>query len=344
MKQILHSFQTMLAVAALLCTSLQVNAVVFATGDCGAEGSNCKWYIESAEKGINQLRISGTGRMADYAHLYDSPWFYAQPINAGYFRTDYVTRIVVEEGVTHIGSRAFCDFERVTKITLPNTVESIGEYAFYRNIALETLALPSSTHLTYVGGTPVTDCKLLSTITGADVIDNGWYTYPATELIAYPAASYAYSYTVADGCRLIRMLAFDYSQLYQVTFPASLEELGWAAFYQAANLTDIYAHPLTAPTYNTFIILIPEGFTKTMADINLHIHKEAYDSYYSTTKWSEMNIIQDLESDSEEDGIEEIMDTNPSSATTRKVFDPETDNVYIIRDGKLFNLQGVQVK
>ncbi|MBR1426616.1 MAG: leucine-rich repeat protein [Paludibacteraceae bacterium] len=305
MKQILHSFQTMLAVAALLCTSLQVNAVVFATGDCGAEGSNCKWYIES-EKGINQLRISGTGRMADYAHLDDSPWFYAQPINAGYFRTDYVTRIVVEEGVTHIGSRAFCDFERVTKITLPNTVESIGDLTFYRNPALETLTLPSSTHLTSVGAAPITGCPLLSTITGADVIDNGWYTYPATELIAYPAASDAYSYTILDGCRLIRQQAFNFSRLYEVTLPASVEMVKWAVFDEPVNLTDIYAHPLTSPTYVLDIILFPVNSTKTAADINLHIHKAAYDSYYSTTKWSEMNIIQDLDSNSEQEGVEQV--------------------------------------
>ena len=340
MKQILHSFQTMLAVAALLCTSLQVNAVVFATGDCGAEGSNCKWYIES-EKGINQLRISGTGRMADYAHLDDSPWFYAQPINTGYFRTDYVTRIVVEEGVTHIGSCAFCDFKKVTKITLPNTVESIGEYAFYRNIALETLALPSSTHLTYVGGEPVTDCKLLSTITGADVIGNGWYTYPATELIAYPPASDASSYTVEDGCRLIRQQAFNYSQLYEVTLPASLEEVEWSFFYQPANLTDIYAHPLTAPTYNTFIILIPEGSTKTMADINLHIHKEAYASYNSTD-WSEMNIIQDLDSNSEQEGVEQVQ-RGPSGQYkgTKEL----RNGVLVIRVGdKEYNAQGAVIR
>ena len=328
MKQILHSFRMMLALAAMLCVSVQASAVVFASGDCGANGSNCKWYIERGTDNVYQLRISGTGRMADYSQLYIAPWYEARPTNGEYFYKAYITRIVVEEGVTHIGEKAFAMITKLTTVTLSNTVTSIGQHAFYGNPALQTLNLPSTTHLSVVGIEVVSDCPALTTITGADVIDNGWYTYPATELIAYPGASYAYSYTVADGCRLIRMRAFDYSQLYQVTLPASLEELGWAAFYQAANLTDIYAHPLTAPTYTTYIVTFLDGSTKTDSDINLHIHNAAYASYSDTNlKWSDMNIVRDLDPDFEGD----------CGANATYSFDPTTGTLTISGTGEMWD-------
>ncbi|MBQ7716209.1 MAG: leucine-rich repeat domain-containing protein [Prevotella sp.] len=43
-------------------------------------------------------------------------------------------------------------------------------------------------------------------------------------------------------------------------------------------------------------------------------------------------------------GLEEIMSGNTASAAARKVFDPETGNVYILRDGKVYNLQGIEIR
>ena len=76
-----------------------------------------------------------------------------------------------------------------------------------------------------------------------------------------------------------------------------------------------------------------------MADINLHIHKEAYDSYNSTTKWSEMNIIQDLESDSEEEGVEQVQRDKVQSTKELR------NGVLVIRVGdKEYNAQGAVIR
>ena len=299
MKQILHSFRTMLAIAALLAVSLNVQAATIASGNCGANGgSNCQWSIELLTGNVYQLRISGTGRMGDYNYMPQTnlaPWFNYQVQGDNLYMRERITSIVVEEGVTYVGKLAFSDFSKVTTITLPNSLSAIGDDAIYRNPALLTVNLPATSHLVSVGKTPVSECPALRTFTGADVINKGWYTYPASELIAFPAAG-AYSYTVADGCQLIRSLAFDHSQLYEVTLPASLEEIGVCIFDQAANLTDIYAHPLTAPVCNSEIVTFSDP-TKTSADINLHIHNSAYASYSSTdaSRWRAMNIVMDMD-------------------------------------------------
>lgn len=55
------------------------------------------------------------------------------------------TKIVVEEGVTTIGNRAFEMFYELETVILPNTIVSIGERAFQYCDALETISIPSST-------------------------------------------------------------------------------------------------------------------------------------------------------------------------------------------------------
>ena len=43
-----------------------------------------------------------------------------------------VTEVVIPDGVTEIGDRAFYECESLTSITLPDGVTEIGKYAFLR--------------------------------------------------------------------------------------------------------------------------------------------------------------------------------------------------------------------
>lgn len=43
---------------------------------------------------------------------------------------DFVTKIIVEEGITHIGTYALAMYQDVTSVTLPSSLKSIGEYGF----------------------------------------------------------------------------------------------------------------------------------------------------------------------------------------------------------------------
>lgn len=70
------------------------------------------------------LTISGEGRMFDYPSPADDvPW---EPFE------EETKTIVIEEGVTHIGSYAFSDgYNNVTKLIMPESVTSVGMYAFW---------------------------------------------------------------------------------------------------------------------------------------------------------------------------------------------------------------------
>lgn len=83
----------------------------------GACGENLTWTVEDGT-----ITITGTGAMKDYDG-------YA---NLSPFRdlTD-ITKVVISEGVTSIGSQAFSGCKNLKSIELPKGLTSIGNYAFY---------------------------------------------------------------------------------------------------------------------------------------------------------------------------------------------------------------------
>ena len=100
---------------------------VITSGKCG---DNLTWKLDV----YNTLTISGTGAMYDYDSYTNVPW--------NSYR-DLIKRIVVEDGVTTIGKFAF-HYIKVSHFKLPETLVSIGEYAFSGNSYLGDIELPES--------------------------------------------------------------------------------------------------------------------------------------------------------------------------------------------------------
>lgn len=91
----------------------------------GTCGPNLSWSISGVT-----LTITGTGAMDDYGTGNNSwmPWIdsFGQIVN-----------VSLPEGLTRIGDMAFYSAERLTKVTIPSSVESIGEAAFSGSVINE---------------------------------------------------------------------------------------------------------------------------------------------------------------------------------------------------------------
>lgn len=77
------------------------------------------------------LVISGKGDMCDYVER--APW-----------SDESITHIIIEEGVTGIGSRAFSDCIGLKLVDIANSVTKIGRGAFCNCTALQSVQLPES--------------------------------------------------------------------------------------------------------------------------------------------------------------------------------------------------------
>ena len=98
---------------------------IIASGECGAQGDNLTWQLECD----SILTISGTGEMADLSD--GQLWFDVR---------DKIKTIVINEGVTSIGTNAFLDCTNLTKVTcLALTPPTISSNPFSRQ---DTLCVP----------------------------------------------------------------------------------------------------------------------------------------------------------------------------------------------------------
>ena len=127
------------------------------SGTCGAEGdgSNLTWTLDS--EGL--LTIGGTGAMKDYSDVYYNcaPWKYRE-----------IKKVVIDNGVTSIGSYAFYDCDYLASVIIPNSVTCIGNGTFYDCTSLASVTIPNS--VTSIGDDAFRACRSLASITIPDSV------------------------------------------------------------------------------------------------------------------------------------------------------------------------------
>ncbi len=181
-------------------------ADVVASGNCGDNGGNVKWTLDSD----GTLTISGTGNMADYEGYPDVPW-------ADY--TSDVKKLIIEDGVTSISDHTAYGCFYATSISIGKDVKSIGpiKSTFY--------------------------CRELETITVSEdneyykSVDNVLFSKDGKELLKVACKAFSGTYNVPDGVVKINEKAFDICKnIEKVVLSDSVEEIGDWAFYQCQSL------------------------------------------------------------------------------------------------------------
>ncbi len=100
--------------------------IIIASGTCG---DNLTWVLD----GDGVLTIKGTGKMTEWVQGKNVPWY------------DYrasIKSVVIEAGVTSIGSLAFNGYSSITSVTIPAGIPNIGSYAFYGCTGLKSITIP----------------------------------------------------------------------------------------------------------------------------------------------------------------------------------------------------------
>ncbi len=119
---------------------------VATSGSCG---TNATWSFDSA---TGTLTISGTGKMENYSSVSNQPW---------YPHADSITKIVVQKGVTTLGTMAFQNLTKVTEVSLPEGLLTIGQQSL-KNTSITQLTIPESvTTINYQG---IGSCTKLTTL------------------------------------------------------------------------------------------------------------------------------------------------------------------------------------
>ena len=133
--------------------------------------------------------------------------------------------------VTRIAAHGFSGYPTMTSITIPNSITSIGNFAFYLCRGLISVNIPES--VISIGDGAFEDCGLTSIIIPESVISIGDYAFRNCTSLT--------SVTIQEGVTMIGLgMFFGCTSLTSVDIPNSVTTIGEAAFILCTSLTSIY--------------------------------------------------------------------------------------------------------
>ena len=200
----------------------------------GTCGENLTWKIED---GV--LTISGTGAMTGYPPS-QSPWAAAK-----------IRSVVIESGVTSIGSHAFSDCSSLTSVEIPNSITFIDQGAFSGCSNLASITIPDG--VTTIRSGAFRNCSSLTSITIPDSVttigegvfyhctglaDDKGFVIVRNMLCDYFGKGA--DVVVPTGVTKIDIGAFEWcSSLASIAIPDSVTSIGSGAFQGCSSLTSV---------------------------------------------------------------------------------------------------------
>lgn len=200
----------------LLCTDLS-----YRFGTCGADA---RWRL--GYDGV--MTISGTGSVSENPYQqHERDILDLSPI----YYESLVKKVVIEEGISEIGSDAFSHYRSMETIVLPNSLKQIRKRAFECCDQLRTVSIPDS--VTWVAEQAFLDCSGLGSVSLSNnltIISEG--TFYGCENLR--------EIVIPDGVEEIDAFAFgDCRNLQEVRLPEGLVSIRNRAFINCNSLTHL---------------------------------------------------------------------------------------------------------
>lgn len=185
------------------------------------------------------------------------------PLSAVYTGNIAIPRFVTYNGITYtvmsIDEYAFANCSSLTSVFIPQSVTSIGAYAFSYT-GIESITIPNS------------------------VVSIGDYAFMYSRSLN--------SIILEDGVKSIGYQAFVGStNLKTVVLPATIESIGSEAFWECSNITSIICKAINPPTCDNYT------FGKVNKDIPLYVPASSVFTYRTTDYWSSFTNILPIKED-----------------------------------------------
>lgn len=238
--------------------------------------------------------------------------------NSTYYSNTVLEKIILPEGITTIGDKAFSCLKALKEINIPESVTSIGWASFYGCSSLQSIHLPEG--ITEISKMCFYNCSSLSEINIPDGVEAiryyAFYGSKVTEihlgsgLKTLEESAFYYCRNLSKvifnspELKTIGNSAFDQTAITELVLPQNLEEIGKSAFYWTniesitlpATLKSIYANSFSTLSDVTCLSENPptvmEGNIKASNGSYLRVPSQSVDQYKSNEQWNAFtNII-----------------------------------------------------
>ena len=236
-----------LAAATVYCT----DGVIYVTDNSlyGMCGDRVRWSL--SEEGL--LKIFGQGAMYDYGDRLDvlntfgltAPWV---------AKSSSIKAVIIDDGVTYIGSGSFYSCDNLKEVNISNTVEGIGSLAFSSCDSLISIDIPDS--VTDLGSSAFYNCKGLKaanigngvdeikdyTFFNCDNLENAYIGNSVTSINmgAFSGCQKLSEIVIPNSVEIIDQDAFeDCYELSNVVLGENVVSIGLNSFARCRNLSEI---------------------------------------------------------------------------------------------------------
>ena len=234
---IVFALMSALSISASAANIGTVTGVMQDTSD--PDNTTVNWsFSYNRYEGTATLTLSGTGYMPNA--VYEDSWLIAQnEVQC------YITKLVVKDGVRSIMENAFMGEAYLEEVTLPDSIEYIGEGAFAYT-SIQRFNIPQK--VDYVSskmfaGSPIKNFTVSPYNEYYKAVDGFVYSKDMTELVVAPAGKWldnsSYSYTIPSSVTTIMPYAFMGVQLNSITIPSNVRVIKQMAFC-GTSLSRIY--------------------------------------------------------------------------------------------------------
>ena len=215
-----------------------------------------------------------------------------------YPRSNTSTAYTIPDSVTTIGDYAFCDCNSLTSVTIPDSVTTIGGYAFAWCYDLESITIPDS--VTKIEASAFHYCPKLTSVTIPDSVteigDSAFNSCESLTTIELPDSIISIGDYAFESC----------GELAHITLPDSLQSIGKYAFAWCDSIESIIL-PEKVKAIGDFAFYSCDELAKiTVDESNAYFSNDEYGVIFNKDKTSLVFCPCDFETYTIPNGVTEI--------------------------------------